>query len=339
MTGEGRIVNGVAEERLVRWIIGLAPRYHWTGWQGLDHIESGIECRALVGTYEQAIQTPDTTVILEHQTGAPIAGTILTPKPMETEHFGIGTASLAHVVAEPELDDRGAIVEHLLKRAKGEARRRGVELLILRVVADDVGTLAAAQRSGFRVVEGTLNFLADSPAGRPPMPENEDILVEVFEGDVRDALTDAEVEALTTATSGWKLSRFRADPLLPREVVDQYYSAWVPNMVSGRWSDCLFVARRGSDLVGIYSEVTDQNLLSLTGLALRVTSWMVVLREGQGVGQALMAANCHHRFPGGRFHEVETQMQNYPVVRCIERTGVARLTRSSYTLHAWPQRD
>ena len=331
-------VDGVDPEQLHRWILRTAPGYHWTGWQGLDLIRPSLESRILAGAWEQAVLDPATEVLVDHDRGTPVAGTFVRPKPMETEHFGVRTEAVANVVAAAGLDSRRSRVSRLLRRTVAEARDRGTDLLVLRVSADDVETLSAAQREGFVVMESTTTWLADStlaagPASLPPGVE-----VEIHEGDVATALSPEEIDRLVEHTARWGLNHFRADPELDDASIDRFYAEWIPNIAAGEFSDCLFVARSGGRLLGVHSEISDRTLLDLTGTDLRVCEWVVVLEPGHGAGKALVSTAGRQRFPGGTHHSWETQARNLQTIRCIEQTGVARPVRSAYTLHAWPGR-
>lgn len=331
-------VDGVDVEQLIGWILSVAPSYRWGGRQGIDRIRPGLEARALVGTYELALGDPGARIFVERSGDEPVAATVLTPKPMETECFELVTAALSHVVCAQDVEDRPDVVRRMLDRVRTAAADEGIELLILRVDADDVETLWAAQSAGFTVCEATTTWLADSHADAAPVEQPPGLVVETYEGEVSDALTPEEVSTLAAATSRWELNHFRADPLLPRTAVDRFYERWIHNIASGAWSDCLFVARYDGRVVGVESEYTDRQLLDLTGTDVRAGEWIVVLEHGLGAGRALMSAAGRHRHPGGRFHSWETQVRNTATIRCIEQSGVARPIRSAYTLHAWPTR-
>lgn len=332
----GSSVDGVDRDVWVRWLLDVAPGYRWGGRQGIDLVRPGLEARVLVGAYERAVTHPGERILVECHDGAPAAATIRRDKPMETESFGVRTAALTQVVSPPELPERPEVVRRLLQRACREAVEEGVGLLILRVEADDVQTLAVAQDVGFRVCESTTTWLVDAAAGPAPTDLPGGVTVEVHEGDVAGVLTDDEVERLASTTARWQLNHFRADPRLGDEAVDRFYEQWVHNIASGRWSDCIFVARREGRLVGLASELTDRELYDLTGTAVRVMEWLVTVERGQGNGRHILAAAANHSFPGGTWHWWETQARNTPTIRRIEQTGVAVPVRSCYTLHAWP---
>lgn len=331
-------VDGVDGEQLTRWILRLAPNLRWTSWQGLDRVQPALEARMLVATWEQAVLDPATHVLLEHDHGVPLAGTSVRPKPMETEHLGVVTEALAGVVCAADLEHRVDVVRRLLDRVTDDARTRGTDLLILRVPADDVQTLAAAQQAGFHVHEATMTWLADAAHATGEIDLPPGVTLEVHEGDVAGTLEPAEIAELASATAAWELNHFRADPELDDEAVDRFYAAWIHNIAAGRWSDCLSVVRYEGRVIGVQSEVSDRTLFDLLGVDVRAGEWIIVLENGRGAGRVLMSAAGRHRFPGGRFHSWETQVRNAATIRCIEQTGLARPIRAAYTLHAWPGR-
>lgn len=317
------------------WLSDVCADYRWAGRRGLDLAQPGLEHRSLVGSYQLASVDPDARTLVVQGRTRPAAATIMRPKPMESSAFRIKTAELSHVVCAPETVDRHDVVRELLGRSLAAAADHEVELVVLRVDAEDVQTLDAAQRVGFAVHECTLTWLADSQEDSLADPSI-DVSVETYEGGVRQALPRDVLEHLSAKTAGWQMSHFGADPRLPPEAVERYYGQWMHNIAAGTWSDCLFVARHRGRIVGLESEVSDRALLAETGVTIRNGEWIVVLEPGLGAGRALMSAAGRHRYPGGRFHQWETQARNAPIIRCIEQTG-ARPIRSAYTLHAWPR--
>lgn len=329
--GAPETIDGLPRETVLRFVIRTAHEYPWSAWQGLDRVQAGLPSRALLATYEYAAARQDGGVRVARAGGRPYASAIVARKPMESEAFGLDVAEASHLMSPPEEPGRRDAVAELLGRLRDEERSAGTRLLVLRLHSADVDALAIAQAEGFRVVETTVTYLGD--VERPaPVDDRHGLTVETFDGDPSAALSASEVDGLADATSGWRLSRFRADPHLDPEAVDRYYRSWVPNIAGGRWSDCLYVARASGELAGIYAENTDRRLLDLTGVTLREGSWLVVLTEGLGVGRALMRTSSAHRFPGGRFHQNETQAHNVATVRCLDHMTYLR---SGYTLHAW----
>ena len=116
--------------------------------------------------------TSDGTIVVEPDGDRPAATAILTPKPMETELLGVPTAALSTVVCPIDAPGRIDVVRRLLQRAMSEASRQGARLVIFRVDADDVETLAAAQSAGLDRAGGHHHVpgrcRSRRPVGRPP---------------------------------------------------------------------------------------------------------------------------------------------------------------------------
>ncbi len=305
------------------------------GHHGLDLVEAGLQARATLGAYRRAVGEADPEVVVAEGGSGPLAAALLVGKPMETDLLGVRTASITDLVAPARPDERPRAVRSLLDAASRRARERSIELTILRVDSSDVATLDAAQAAGFRVCEATVAWLAGTTDRTDVTDLPDGLTVEVHEGEVSGVLDEREVALLAERTAGWQLNHFRADPRLPASAVERFYRQWVHNIADGSWSDCLLVARREGRLVGIQSEVTDRRLLRDTGVGLRMGEWIVVLEHGVGAGRALMATVGRHHHPGGHLHLWETQLRNLPIIRCIERSGVARPVRTGYTLHGW----
>lgn len=305
---------------------------------GLDRIQANLAADTTTGIIRCALEDPTAAVVIGSGPSGIEALTCLLDKPMETEHFGLSVAALPGVIAQGSRAGRSTAIGDLLRRSRALAREREIEMLVLRVDSGDVEALDAAQRSGFSVHEATITWLADSRLASEA-PAGDDISVTVYDADRTGAVEPEVVEALADTTSQWVLSHYGADPRLPCDGVSAFYRAWIANIVDGHWSDRLIVARSEGRVVGLYSEVSDPNVLRHHGVDLRCGEWVVVLQAGTGAGRALMAAAGRHPHPGGPFRTWETQARNLPTIRCIEQTGVARPIRSTYTLHAWPRSD
>lgn len=300
--------------------------------RGLDLVRPGLAAAATIGGAEADLSDPDVQIVVGHH-----AFTSIHPKPMESRHFGATTASLGDILVGGGPDRRWSHARGLLDRVVAHARKDAIDLLIARVDAVDVEVLDAAQQTGFNVVECTMTWLADACDADERVPAGS-VRVDVHEGGGAGILSGDDVQRLADASAAWRLSHFAADRRLPPGAVASFYRQWIHNIADGMWCDSLSIARVGERVVGIQSEVSDRELLGATGATVRNGEWIVVLEPGLGAGTALMAAAGRHRFPGGSWHQWETQARNAAVIRCIEQTGMARPARAAYTLHAWPSR-
>ena len=276
---------GIDPPGVVAWVEHLARAYPFTGVRGIDRTRPGLEAEALILAFPRPwpVTGPSSS---SRKATARQRRRSSSRNRWKRSSWGSPPGGPVDRGVPDRAPGRIDIVRRLLQRALSDASRQGARLVIFRVDADDVETLVAAQSAGLTVQEATITFLADAGADAPSVPLPLGLSVEVHEGDVRGVLGTEDVDLLSGATSAWELNHFRADPRLTAEAVQQFYKAWVHNIASGDWSDCLFVARRNGRVVGIMSELTDRQLLARAGTALRVCEWVVVAEAGSGAGSA-----------------------------------------------------
>lgn len=295
---------------------------------GLELIRHGLGTEYLRGAYSGRAADDVQAVVRRSRDGVPSA-LILQDKPMETALLGVATCEFADLVISDAPEDADD-VSVLLDGAMTAASERGYDLVILRLNADLIGALHAAQCAGFRVCEATVGFLAPGhPSGYKP-PEGVDV-IRYDPGS--DALAKLDLGDLGVRTSLWGGNHFRADRRLAPARIDDYYSEWVTNIITGAWSDSVFVASFGGEVVGLHSELRNSKLFDRTGVELTVCEWTV--GKHPGVGSALFHAGCSSRRPESPFTFWETQLRNVACLRAIQRIGLTRPTGGAYTLHGW----
>lgn len=324
---------GVSHEEVRAWLEADPSTARFGLHRGLGRKYPGAEHAWTVGMYAAAADASSEVWAGRGPEGL-AATVVVDPKPMETASFGVPTLAVSHVASALDGDRRHDAARALL--AGVLASRPEGQLLILRVDSDDPEVLVAAQTVGFRVVESTAAWYGDSETEDPgPVVTPDGVTIEIYDDGVVGALTEDEIVALARSTSFWEQTKYRAERRLPQDRVDDFYRRWVPNIASGEWCDCLYVAREDGRLIAILNEVSDRALREVTGLNLRVGEWIVSIDPKPGVGRALLATAGRHPYSGGRYRQWETQLRNLATIRSIEGTGVATPIRTAYTLHAW----
>lgn len=320
-------------DEVVEWSRSAAGGDPWAGLRGLDLVQPGIEAATTTGLVLDRLADPADEVLTWSRKGEIAALTTLWVKQMETEHFGIVTGGLSNVLSPPSTPDRHQAVEHLLRYGADVADSRGIELLVLRVDADDVDTLVAAQDVGFTVYETTTTWLLDAHQGRDDADATLDITCHT--GPVKDLLPPGFVDGLADAAARWGLGHLCVDRRIPEEGVRSFYRAMIDNVVSGRWGDYLYLARSGGTVAALSAELSDPQVRRHSGANVLNTEWWAVLEPGSGVGKAMTHQVSRITDRDARYRSWETQVRNFPTTRCIVHTGIARPIRSAYTLHRW----
>jgi hypothetical protein len=296
--------------------------------------EEALACRAFVNTAND----PEGRIVVVHDNGGVAAHATLRPRVMETEAFGFAVAGIDAPYCPPHRADRLVQVQRLLGNALCQAADDGVELVVLKVDADDVDSLVAAQRAGFEVVDLAITLLADAERAPGPVAPPPGVTIEVARGEVAGLIDQETIDILADRTAKWQLNHHRADPRMPNYAVERFYRAWIPNIGAGRWSDQLTVVRSEGEVIAIHSAVLDPVLATDLGARVYTDTWMIARYQGRGVATAMLSAAVQGAPPVARFMEWETQARNISTIRRCESTGAALVVRTSYTLHAWPRR-
>ena len=328
-----RSAEDVGPADVVAWSERIATHDRWGARRGLDRIAPGAESAVTAGIVRAADAASDEQVIFE-RAGDDGAVTTLHVKPMETACLGVRTGGLTNVLAPAHLPQRAQVVRRLLDHAKERARAIDLDLVVLRVDADDVDTLLAAQGAGFLVCEATVTWLIDRR--QPARPYDGPMTFERHTGPPRDVLRQEDLDRLAELATSWELGHLFADARIPRSGTEAFYRTMIDNVAAGRWCDVLHVARLDGRLAAIVVEVRDAMAAQHAGIDLYSTEWFAALEPGHGVGHALVATMPSTPLPRGHHRTWETQVRNLSTIRCIEQTHLVRPVRSSYTLHLWP---
>ena len=297
-----RSAEDVGPADVVAWSERIATHDRWGARRGLDRIAPGAESAVTAGIVRAADAASDEQVIFER------AG--------DDTAYGVLTG------------------DALLDHAKERARAIDLDLVVLRVDADDVDTLLAAQGAGFLVCEATVTWLIDRR--QPARPYDGPMTFERHTGPPRDVLRQEDLDRLAELATSWEIGHLFADARIPRSGTEAFYRTMIDNVAAGRWCDVLHVARLDGRLAAIVVEVRDAMAAQHAGIDLYSTEWFAALEPGHGVGHALVATMPSTPLPQGHHRTWETQVRNLSTIRCIEQTHLVRPVRSSYTLHLWP---
>lgn len=233
----------------------------------------------------------------------------LRPLEWETNFFGAKMAALTILPAArrgARTDEADAIAAEL-RQALREAELDDYRHVSLRLAADDVAAIWAAQRAGLRLMDigVDLTFRFD----RTARPQRGDLVVR--EG------TAGDIPALQAMTLGaFELTRFGVDPFFTRDQVDAFYKTWANNLFYGL-ADAVFIAEIDGRPAGFVSCKLTGDGVGRIPLVATSTSFQ---RRG-AARDALAAAIQWFADAGCRSAHVKTQAANYAAVALYERAG------------------
>lgn len=228
----------------------------------------------------------------------------------DSRHFGLEIAQLDQ---PPDTEAELALVMH-------EARESGIACVYCLVAADDFEQAWRLESAGFVARDLRLEF------GRPVDTPRAKGVAELRR------CTDADVDALARmSATGFRGTRFAADPGFPRAAVARLYDLWLRNSVAG-YAEAVLVsgpsgAPQGFVTLHSSAEVARIGLIAVDPAA-----------RGGGVGQRLVAGAISWAADRRcRALRVVTQGSNTAAQRLYQRCGFLSATAHTW-FHAWPVR-
>ena len=202
--------------------------------------------------------------------------------------------------------------------------RNRIRLLYFLCPSEDVAAAQRAESSGFRIVDVrvTLEHRAPGPrAIHDPGPEG--VQLRLADADDVGRLGDL-------AASGFRATRFYADPGLSDSRCDDLYRVWIEQECTGQAASVV-VAEISDEIAGYLSYSLDPTgpgaTIGLVGVAARY--------QGTGIGSLVLTeALSLLRGSGVTEVTVVTQGRNGPALRLYERHGFLTLD-TSFWFHKW----
>lgn len=229
--------------------------------------------------------------------------------PMDAERFGIRTARAGGVTAEE------------LAGLLASCRDAGIELVIARCPAADLGAVQAMERAGLQLMDaqvlytGRLVEAASRPRGAVRQYEPADL--------------EPIVELARAAFAGYS-GHYHADPRLPRHLCDEVYASWAERCCRGEAADTVLVAELDGRLAGFsgFGMVADGEARLQLGA---VASWA---RGHQLYTEMALAGMSWARDAGAVAMSAITQTTNLPAQHSWLRAGMTPRDYW-YTFHGW----
>ncbi len=228
---------------------------------------------------------------------------------MDAERFGVHTARAGGVTAEE------------LPGLLASCRDAGIELLIARCPAADLGAVQAMERAGLLLMDAQVLYSRriEVAASRPRST--------VRQYDPADL--EPVVEISRAAFAGYS-GHYHADPRLPRHLCDEVYASWAERCCRGEAADSVLVVELEGRLAGFsaFGMVADGEARLQLGA---VAGWA---RGHQLYTDMALAGMSWAHDAGARTMSAITQTTNLAAQHSWLRAGMTPRDYW-YTFHGW----
>jgi hypothetical protein len=244
--------------------------------------------------------------------------------PWDTAFFGVPMARIDYVLAS---DDEAA--QRLIATMKDALQTRGVRHVSARVDVEDVGTVAALEAHGFRLMDAIVTYTT-RPRKEPPRDVREVGVIRAFTpADGPELIRIAE-----DAYRGFR-GRFHLDPHLPDTRCDALYVEWARQCVAHTMADTVLVSEGAhGQLLGFLAFRKREPVSSVGGTAVYGGGLGACRPDTPGAYAGLIRAGTVWAHQRDGVAECQTQNYNFATIRIYEAVG-AHYVRGDYTLHAW----
>jgi ribosomal protein S18 acetylase RimI-like enzyme len=197
----------------------------------------------------------------------------------------------------------------------------GFAHVILRVAAEDLPLVWAAERSGLRLVDIAVDssFSLESAA----LPDPDPAVI------IRPANRDDVPRLREIAGQAFVFSRFAADPFFSSAHVVAFYEQWITNLCAGL-AEVVLVCEEDRRVIGFVSCALDNQ----DGRIPLIAADASVRRRGMGRELTVAALRWFLR-EGASIVRVKTQATNYPALALYHRAGFL-VCRTELTFSAAP---
>lgn len=183
------------------------------------------------------------------------------------------------------------------------------EYIVARVPTEDIALIHVLEQHGFRML---VPMIMLEGAGVPSTSMSAGDLVSGIE---LDSARSEDVPVLAEiARRAFMDGRFRAEPGLSDDVVDEMYATWTRNCCNKSLADEVFVARVAGRAVGFVAVRCDNLQTGEIGL-IAVSPDM----QGHGIGSALLETGCHWASTRVENMIAWTPLSNIAAIRMYEK--------------------
>jgi len=230
----------------------------------------------------------------------------------DTAFFGFNVARIT------QTDSDGADLTNILRFL----RDKNYRLAYWCIPAETAESSLIAQKHGAFLADEKVTY-AKVLAGISDSLESSTYTATPYPG------TMADLALINLAIQSSEFSRFRLDPLVPRELCDKLYTSWIERSVSKEIAWETLVVKEQNDLLGLITLGTKDG---------RGDIGLVAVAEherGKGIGKALVtAADKHFSERGYTLAQVVTQRCNLGACRLYESCGY-QIENIENVFHFW----
>ena len=246
------------------------------------------------------------------------------PLPWGTEHFGVRTAEIQHLLVTGAPAQRQRIAARLLKQGLQD---EGSECLVHRIDPEDYPTIHALESQGFQLVDTIVHYLCSRrgvkisgtfPLRYPVRPMSVD--------DIQDLLSLVRLRGFE--------GRFYHDHRFDRQKADEMYLQWVTQCCHGTLADDVLVAEYRGRVVGFLTYVRLRELERLTGLRIFGRGLLDVSPQHAGAAVDLFRAALVREGRTADFGLFDVRLTNPSMLRLCGAFRM-RIAHVRHVFHWW----
>ena len=196
-----------------------------------------------------------------------------------------------------------------------ECKKLDLDLVSVRISAEQVDLVTKFQRLGFIVIENLITL-------NSRLKKSED---NFFPPEIRQANEKDESILRQLAANAFSFDRFHKDPEINPALADKLKSDWIANALNGR-SDIVFVYEVAKKIVGFNACLLSGNTASIDLIAVDPRF------QGRGVGKQLVSTSQKYYSNFAERMSVGTQSSNISSMHLYHALGFS-VSKSEFTLH------
>lgn len=247
---------------------------------------------------------------------------ILTPKPWDSNHFGIRIASIPYIfIPNKEIKSNLKLIYKIGKIGE----KQGYDLIWTKVDSSNIYLTHLLQQKNFKYIT-TLQTYQSTRHKKSPKIKS------IYK--VRKAI-NSDIPILKNYAERFiKINRFSADPNLPKNKIAQVYKKWVENSSKNETSEEIIVAVDKNDYpVGFITHKFLKELEIAFGIRIIGHGLMAVHPRAKGAGSILIK-NRIEKLSSKYYGEYDSIIYNYDVINLWIKFGF-RLIRTKHIFHLW----
>jgi len=243
----------------------------------------------------------------------------------DSGHFNTKMAKIDYLISEEDFNKALFLKGKLLNEVVKICKKDNIVHLSCRVDTEDMSTIYALQKHGFRIMDTLVTRTYDK--FRTSIPDIRLIY------QARD-MKDKDIKKLIKiAQVSFKNDRFHLDPFFDKKKSDELYAKWIEN--SFRNKEKIFVSvDRYDNPVGFLTYKLNKNFKAASRLLIMGKGLMTVSTKAKGALISLMRATFEDVDKFYDYVEYDTRLNNYEVLRICNYFNLEPV-RAKYTFHKY----